>query len=63
MSAVGFGIRFGLIILENQGIDHKIMRVAWVHPGIEMISLIILYMEWKSALSQNLTHSSPHFTC
>ncbi len=26
--AVGFGIRFGLVILENPGIDHKIMEVA-----------------------------------
>ncbi len=28
MPAVGFGIRFGLVILENPGIDHKIMEVA-----------------------------------
>ncbi len=28
MSAVDFGIRFGLVILENPGIDHKIMGVA-----------------------------------
>ncbi len=27
-SAVGFGIRFGLVILENPGIDYKIMVVA-----------------------------------
>ncbi len=27
-AAVGFGIRFGLVILENTGIDHKIMGVA-----------------------------------
>ncbi len=29
-SAVGFSLRFGLVILENPGIDHKIMGVAWV---------------------------------
>ncbi len=28
MSAVGFGIRIGLVILENPGIDHKIVGVA-----------------------------------
>ncbi len=28
MSAVGFGIKFGQLILENPGIDHKIMGVA-----------------------------------
>ncbi len=33
MSAVGFGIRFGFVILENTGIDHKIMGVAWVCPS------------------------------
>ncbi len=27
-SAVGFSLRFGLVILENIGIDHKIMEVA-----------------------------------
>ncbi len=27
-SAVGFGIRFRLVILENLGIDHKILGVA-----------------------------------
>ncbi len=27
-SAVGFSYRFGLVILENPGIDHKIMGVA-----------------------------------
>ncbi len=31
-SAVGFGISFGLAILENPGIHHKIMGVARVHP-------------------------------
>ncbi len=29
-SAVGFNLRFGLVILENPGIDYKIMEVAWV---------------------------------
>ncbi len=28
MSAIGFGIRFGLVILENPGIDYKIMGAA-----------------------------------
>ncbi len=28
--AVGFNLRFELVILENLGIDHKIMGVAWV---------------------------------
>ncbi len=28
MSAIGFGIRFELVILKNPGIDHKIMGVA-----------------------------------
>ncbi len=28
MSAIGFGIRFGIMILETPGIDHKIMLVA-----------------------------------
>ncbi len=28
LSAVGFGISFGLVILENPGIDHKIMGEA-----------------------------------
>ncbi len=29
-SSVGFSIRFGLVILQNPGIDHKIRGVAWV---------------------------------
>ncbi len=29
-SAVGFSLRFGLVILENPEIDHKLMGVAWV---------------------------------
>ncbi len=29
MAAVGFGIRFGLVIFENPGIDHKIMGITF----------------------------------
>ncbi len=29
-SAIGFTLRFGLVILENLGVDHKIMGVVWV---------------------------------
>ncbi len=43
MSAVSFGIRFGLVILENPGTDHKIMGYESA-LGIEIISRIILTM-------------------
>ncbi len=48
ISAAGFGIRFGLVILENPGIDHKITKGGEGQPesalGIEIISGIILTM-------------------
>ncbi len=40
-SAVGFGIRFGLVILENPLIDHKILGVVLICLVIEIISRII----------------------
>ncbi len=61
--AVGFGMRFGLVILKNPGIDHKIIGVAWVCPWHWNYFSNHFIHERKSALGQNLTHSSPHFTC
>ncbi len=63
MSVVGFGIRFGLVILKNPGIDHKIMGVAWVCPWHRKYFSNNFIREWKSALGKNLTHFSPYFTC
>ncbi len=50
MSAVGFGFNFGLVILENPGIDHKIMEKPESVFGIENISQIILYMNERLLL-------------
>ncbi len=54
MFAVSFGIRFGLITLENSGIGHKIMWVAWVCPWHWNYFSNHFNHEWKSALGQNL---------
>ncbi len=59
MSAVGFGIRFGLVIHENPGIDHKIMGYPESALGIESISQIVLYMNE----SPNLVKTSRIVVC
>ncbi len=53
-STVGFSIRFGLVILEKPGIDHKIMGWPESALGIEIISQIILYMN-KNPLLVKIT--------
>ncbi len=63
MSVVGFGIRFRLVILENLGIDHEIMGDAWVCTWYWNYFLNHFNHEWKTALGQNLAHSSAHFAC
>ncbi len=55
MSAVGFGIKFGLVIFKNAGIDHKIVGVPESVLGIEIISRIILYMN-ESPLLVKTSH-------
>ncbi len=50
MSAVGFSISFGLSLLKNPEIDHKIMGVAESTFGIEIISWIILCMNGSPLL-------------
>ncbi len=65
MSAVGFGIRFRLLILENPGIEFKIMGEPESAFGIEIISRIILTMN-ESPLLVKTSHtpirswSKPH---
>ncbi len=61
MSTLDFGFSFGLVILKNPGIAPKIMGVAWVCSRYWNYFSNHLH-EWKSALDQNLIHSSPHFT-
>ncbi len=57
-SAVGFSLRFGLVTLENSGIDHKIIGVAWVRSWYRNYFLnhfTILYMN-KSSLLVKITY-------
>ncbi len=64
-SAVGFNLTFGLVTLENPGIDHKIIGVAWSALGIEIISWTILYMN-ESLLLVKITYilvSTSHAKC
>ncbi len=56
MSVIGFGIRFGLIILENPGINHKIMGVAWVCP-LALKLFFISYYTWMKARSWSKPHT------
>ncbi len=63
--AVGFSLRFGLVILDNPGIDHKIMGWPESALGIDIISRIILYMN-KSPLLVKITYiliSASHAKC
>ncbi len=65
MPAVGFGIRFGLVIIENPETDHKIMGQLESVLGIESISRIILYINESPLLvktSHILVHTS-HAKC
>ncbi len=56
MSAIGFGISFGLIILENRGIDHKSRGVAWVHPWYWNYFLNLFYT-WMKVRSWSKPHT------
>ncbi len=58
ISAVGFGIRFGLLILEKPRIDHKIMGYPESALDIEIISRIILTMNESSPWSKPHTFQS-----
>ncbi len=53
---LGFGMRFGLVILETPEIDHKIMEVAWICPWHwNYISNHFNY-KWKSPLLVKTSH-------
>ncbi len=65
-SAVNCNLRFGLVTLENLGIDHKIMGVAWVHSWCKNYFLNhIIYMN-KNLLLVKITYilvSTSHAYC
>ncbi len=62
ISTVSFGFGFKFVILVNLRIDPKIMRVAFVRFW-RWKHLESFKHKQKSALSQNIIDSSPHFIC